>query len=103
VPTASITALYTSLKAIQYISTHLGTLSRLVVQDAEAMSSEDPGLMKREYDIGEMIQRVCDVVAGTAAAAKVEFVLYHADYGFYHQNVFGNEEALCHSLLDVSK
>lgn len=98
-PTASINAIHNILKDINYISTHLGTLSLLLFseQDNQGISH-----VKREFDIGEIIQQIGDVLAGDACNAKVELVIYHVEYGLNHLNVIGDEAAFKHSLLDVS-
>ncbi|RGB26688.1 hypothetical protein C1646_770109 [Rhizophagus diaphanus] len=99
-PTASINAIHNILKDINYISTHLGTLSLLLFseQDNQGISH-----VKREFDIGEIIQQVGDVLAGDACNAKVELVIYHVEYGLNHLNVIGDEAAFKHSLLDLLK
>jgi hypothetical protein len=98
-PTASINAIHNILKDINYISTHLGTLSLLLFSE---QGNQGISHVKREFDIGEVIQQVGDVLAGDACNAKVELVIYHVEYGLNHLNVIGDEAAFRHSLLDVS-
>ncbi|CAG8454890.1 15992_t:CDS:2 [Acaulospora morrowiae] len=99
-PTTSINAVYTILKDVNYISTHLGTLSLLLFSDPNKAERSN---VKREFDIGEMIQNVGDALAGVASCAKVELVIYHVDYGLNHLNVIGDEAALRHALVDLLK
>ncbi|RIA97246.1 hypothetical protein C1645_801922 [Glomus cerebriforme] len=99
-PTASINAIHNVLKDINYISTHLGTLSLLLFSE---QNNQETSQIKREFDIGEIIQHVGDVLAGDACNAKVELVIYHVEYGLNHLNVIGDEAAFRHSLLDLLK
>ncbi|GBB88464.1 hypothetical protein RclHR1_00150060 [Rhizophagus clarus] len=99
-PTSSINAIHNILKDINYISTHLGTLSLLLFSE---QVSQGISQMRREFDIGEIIQQVGDVLAGDACNAKVELVIYHVEYGLNHLNVIGDEAAFRHSLLDLLK
>ncbi|CAG8633539.1 1816_t:CDS:1, partial [Acaulospora colombiana] len=96
-PTTSINAIHTILKEVNYVSTHLGTLSVLLFSDPDKCERSN---VKREFDIGEVIQNVGDALAGVASCAKVELVIYHVEYGLNHLNVVGDEAALRHALLD---
>ncbi|CAG8689354.1 19702_t:CDS:2 [Dentiscutata erythropus] len=101
-PTASISAIYTTIKAINYISSHLGTLSYLLFSEP---SNPEITNVKREFDIGELIQHVADSLAGVASCANVELVVYHIEYeyGLSHLNVIGDEAAFRHVLLSLIK
>ncbi|CAG8714273.1 96_t:CDS:2 [Cetraspora pellucida] len=101
-PTASISAIYTTIKAINYISSHLGTLSFLMFSEP---NSPETTHVKREFDIGELIQYVADSLAGVASRANVELVVYHIEYeyGLSHLNVVGDEAAFRHVLLSLIK
>ncbi|CAG8574392.1 42245_t:CDS:2 [Gigaspora margarita] len=101
-PTASISAIYTTIKAINYISSHLGTLSYLLFSDP---TNPEITNVKREFDIGELIQHVADSLAGVASCANVELVVYHIEYeyGLSHLNVIGDEAAFRHVLLSLIK
>jgi hypothetical protein len=97
-PTASVNAIHVILKDINYISTHLGTLSLLLFSE----HNQETSSVRKEFDIGEVIQHVGDVLAGDACNAKIELVIYHEEYSLNHLNVIGDEAAFRHSLLDVS-
>ncbi|KAG9287242.1 hypothetical protein G9A89_008872 [Geosiphon pyriformis] len=99
-PTASLSAVYTTLKAVNYITTHLGTFSLLLFSNCDEVETSN---VKHKFDIGELLQNVGDSLAGVASNAKVELAIYHADYGLHHLNVIGDEAALRHALLDLLK
>ncbi|CAI2178618.1 10766_t:CDS:2 [Funneliformis geosporum] len=98
IPTVSISAIYNILRDVDYMSTHLGTF--LFLLHSENLDQETSHV-KQEFDIGEIIQHIGDVLAGDMCKAKVELVIYHVDYGLNHLNVIGDRAALSHSLLDV--
>nr|CAG8529550.1 12148_t:CDS:2 [Entrophospora candida] len=103
-PTTSIKAIHTSLKAVNYISSHLDILSLLLFTDVHnAEEIIGTSNIRREFDIGEMIQNVADALAGVAALARVELVVYHIDYGLEHLNVIGDVAGFRHALLDFIK
>jgi osomolarity two-component system, response regulator SSK1 len=58
---------------------------------------------KNLFDIGQMVQNIGDALAGGAAAAQVELIIYHVDYAFYHLNVIGDESALRCSCMYLLK
>nr|CAG8497175.1 4637_t:CDS:2 [Entrophospora candida] len=98
-PTTSIKAIHTSLKAVNYISSHLDILSLLLFTDVHnAEEIIGTSNIRREFDIGEMIQNVADALAGVAALARVELVVYHIDYGLEHLNVIGDVAGACVEL-----
>ncbi|KAK9762246.1 Two-component response regulator SSK1p [Basidiobolus ranarum] len=100
VPTASVTAVHASLKHINNLSSHLTLVNRLLfTEETTDLFDLDVG----EFDIGELVQSVGDMLAGTAAKAKVELVLFHADCGFHHRNVVGNEPGFRHALITMVK
>ncbi|CAJ0627212.1 11314_t:CDS:2 [Entrophospora sp. SA101] len=103
-PTTSIKAIHTSLKAVNYISSHLDILSLLLFTDVHnAEEIIGTSNIRHEFDIGEMIQNVADALAGVAALARVELVVYHIDYGLEHLNVIGDVAGFRHALLDFIK
>ncbi|CAG8515202.1 10648_t:CDS:2 [Paraglomus brasilianum] len=100
VPTASIDAVHTSLKAIEYISTHIESLSALLYATPSGIPLSD---VRTCFDIGQMVQNIGDATAGGAAVAQVELIIYHVDYAFYHLNVIGDESALRYSCMYILK
>ncbi|KAK9707767.1 Two-component response regulator SSK1p [Basidiobolus ranarum] len=104
VPTASVTAVHAALKHIINLSSHLTLVNRLLFTEESTVESAnrcDSDVV--EFDIGELVQSVGDMLAGTAAEAKVELVLFHADCGFHHRNVIGNEAGFRHALITMVK
>ncbi|CAG8619362.1 12037_t:CDS:2, partial [Ambispora leptoticha] len=100
IPTASIKAIHTAMKTVNYMSTHLGTLSLLLFTDNGKIALSR---VKRNFDVGEMLQKVGDALAGFASNANVELVLYHVYYGLNHINVVGDEATLRYALFDLLK
>ncbi|CAG8502124.1 929_t:CDS:2 [Paraglomus occultum] len=100
VPTASIDAVHTSLKAIEYISTHIERLSKLIYATPSGIPLSD---VRTCFDIGQMVQNIGDATAGGAAVAQVELIIYHVDYAFHHLNVIGDESALRYSCMYLLK
>ncbi|KAK9711153.1 Two-component response regulator SSK1p [Basidiobolus ranarum] len=104
IPTASVTAIHTSLRHIINISSRLNVISQLITNDDQA--NENLRLIlsnKSEFEIGGLIQSIGDLLAGTAAESKVELVLCHEDSGFHHMHVLGNENAFRHALIALVK
>ncbi|CAG8496488.1 12040_t:CDS:2 [Funneliformis mosseae] len=98
IPTVSISAIYNILRDIDYISTHLGTFSFLL---HSGNLDQETSHVKQEFDIGETIQHIGDVLAGDMCKAKVELVIYHVDYGLNHLNVIGDRASFSHAILDL--
>lgn len=67
----------------------------------DSLTSE-PDSMLQEFDVGEMVQSVGDLVGGLAAQAGVDLVLFHGDVGMKHVNVKGDEGGVCYVLSHVS-
>lgn len=110
VPTASISALNTTMKHIHHLSSTLPSLSRILfiaepgmknlMPDLRAMSSRSE--IRVEFDIGELVQNVGDALAGTAAKLGVELVVYHSDNALHYMNVMADEGGFRHALMSVS-
>ncbi|ORY00473.1 hypothetical protein K493DRAFT_200441, partial [Basidiobolus meristosporus CBS 931.73] len=104
VPTASVSAVHAALKHIINVSSHLTLINRLLfTEESAAEGAEQFDDDACEFDIGELVQSVGDMLAGTAAEAKVELILFHADSGFHHRNVIGNEAGFRHVLITMVK
>lgn len=90
-----------SMRGLNYLSAN----ARALCEDA-AISGPDSvfGLSnKREdFDIGELLQSVADLLCGQAAQAGVDFVLFHGDVGIKHVSVQGSAEGLAYALGHVS-
>ncbi|ORX90733.1 hypothetical protein K493DRAFT_287695 [Basidiobolus meristosporus CBS 931.73] len=104
IPTASVTAIHSSLSHITNLSTHLDVISQLFLNDKLTNHRFRAILSKKtEFEIGDLIQSIGDILAGTAAEANIELVLCHGDSGLHHTRVLGNEEVFRHILITTVK
>ncbi|KAF4602127.1 ssk1 response regulator receiver [Pleurotus pulmonarius] len=99
VPTTSMSAMFTTMKSLNYISANAATF-------CAAPSSRNEGLAfprqpVNEFDIGELLQNVGDALSGSAAQAGVDLVLYHADVGMKHVIVKGDESGISFALSHI--
>ncbi|KAG8935009.1 ssk1 response regulator receiver [Tulasnella sp. 417] len=129
IPTTSVSALLTTMKNLNYMSANLSTLSSpektpplktvteedlhvvseiksldmgLITGDGEEILVSNPKTLAfDEFDIGEALQSVGDVLSGISASAGVDLVLYHADVGMKHVNVRGDECGILYSISYV--
>ena len=131
-PTPSISALLTTMKNLNYMSANLSSLStpsplpspqlhpvteedlhtlseinavdlKPILPVGESIVATTPStLAVDEFDIGEVLQSVGDVLSGMAANSRVDLVLYHADVGMKHVNVLGDECGISYALCHVS-
>ncbi|KAG8903071.1 ssk1 response regulator receiver [Tulasnella sp. 403] len=74
--------------------------------DGEQILATNPSsLASDDFDIGEVLQSVGDVLSGMAAEAGVDLVLFHSDVGMKHVHVRGDEcgisYALCHVIRQI--
>ena len=97
IPTPSISALFTSMKNLNYMSKHMSSLLSPSVE-----TPTHNGATQDEFDIGEMLQSVGDALSGIAAEAGVELVLFHGDVAMKHVAVRGDECGISYSLAHVS-
>ncbi|RDX53606.1 hypothetical protein OH76DRAFT_1342864 [Lentinus brumalis] len=107
IPTPSISAMFTSMKNLNYMSANMTTFS--VDAPASSASSTVPGRSRAEpgasayvdFDVGEMLQSVGDALSGIAAQAGVDLVLFHDDLGMRHVAVKGDESGLSYTLSHI--
>lgn len=94
-PTTSLSALLTSMRSLNYLSANVEKL---------CMEKMDEGMLRKaeDFDIGELLQSVADLLSGQAAQAGVDFVLFHGDVGMKHVSVSGDGEGLGYVLSHVS-
>lgn len=111
VPIASISAINTTIRQVCHVSSHLQLLSKLTIQAWTKNSNggnnnnnalQLPDLILAEFDIGELLQKLGDALAGVAAKLDVHLVIYHCDNNLHHTLVIGDEGAIRHALLNVS-
>lgn len=103
IPTPSISAMFTSMKNLNYMSANMSALSI----DPSFSSAKDPpcGFVSSnvvDFDVGEMLQSVGDAMSGMAAQAGVDLVLFHGDVGMKHVAVNGDESGISYTLSHVS-
>lgn len=102
IPTPSISAMFTTMKNLNYISANMSQLtcgpssSEPASGNATAMCSTPT-----DFDVGEMLQSVGDALSGVAAEAGVDLVLFHSDVGMRHVAVKGDESGLSYALSHV--
>ncbi|KJA21658.1 hypothetical protein HYPSUDRAFT_140380 [Hypholoma sublateritium FD-334 SS-4] len=93
VPTSSMSALFTTMKNINYISANMSSFC------------EQPTAPERtshnEFDVGEMLQCVGDALSGAAAHIGVDLVIYHGDVGLKHVYVSGDESGISFALSHI--
>ncbi|OCH86214.1 hypothetical protein OBBRIDRAFT_738387 [Obba rivulosa] len=100
IPTPSISAMFTSMKNLNYMSANMPTLG----MDLPSPWSSPGGIREiphSDFDVGEMLQSVGDALSGVAAQAGVDIVLYHGDLGMKHVAVKGDESGLSYMLSHV--
>jgi len=102
VPTTSVSGILTSIKNLNYISSHMCTFGFPSSTSATEVAPQDslPPIMSH-FDIGEMLQAVGDSLSGLAVQAGVDLVLFHQDVGMKHVAVKGDESCLSYLLSYV--
>jgi osomolarity two-component system, response regulator SSK1 len=104
IPTPSVSAMLTSMKNLNYISAHMGTFC---AESADNASSDSGSLLPpaqhNDFDIGEMLQCVGDVLSGAAAQVGVGLVLCHGDVHMKRVPVRGDENGISFVLSHVSR
>lgn len=98
-PATSLTALLTSMRSLNYLSANVGALVGVGPKDEGLLAGGRP---TEDFDIGELLQSVADLLSGQAAQAGVDFVLFHGDVGIKHVSVKGDGEGLAYVLSHVS-
>ena len=94
VPTSSMSALFTAMKNINYLSANMTSFCEQPTAP-EQMSHN-------EFDVGEVLQCVGDALSGSAAQIGVDLVIYHGDVGLKHVYVSGDESGISFALSHVS-
>lgn len=126
IPTPSVSALLTTMKNLNYMAANLSSISTPektppletvteedlhiiktldmgpITGDGEEILASNPKILAfDDFDIGEALQSVGDVLSGISASAGVDLVLYHADVGMKHVNVRGDECGIIYSISYV--
>ncbi|KAH8999421.1 hypothetical protein EDB92DRAFT_1932802 [Lactarius akahatsu] len=117
-PTPSVSALFTVMKNLNFMSanmvafsTPLSSLSCDPPHRTDSGSSCDPTISNtpfqapqaqvHDFDIGETLQSVGDALSGMAADVSVELVLFHGDVGMKHIAVKGDEIGISYTLSHI--
>lgn len=109
VPTSSMSAMFTVMKNINYLSANIGSYFTQVPGgmssrrlDKQPMRSSSAYPVDRiEFDIGDTLQAIGDSLSGCAAQVGVDLVLYHGDVSLKHVNVYGDEASLRYAITQV--
>ncbi|CCM03366.1 uncharacterized protein FIBRA_05496 [Fibroporia radiculosa] len=103
IPTPSVSAMFTSMKNLNYMSAHMSVLSLdLPLQKPVNHRGHSPTpVVENDFDVGEMLQSVGDVLSGLAAQADVDIVLFHGDLGMKHVALRGDESGISYTLSHV--
>lgn len=80
------------MRSLNYLAANVHSLSE----------SSAPLRKLEDFDIGELVQNVADLLGGQAAQAGVDLVLFHGDAGIKHTSVNGDVEGLGYVLGHVS-
>lgn len=112
VPTPCMSAVFNSLKNLNYISANMAAfcaesapVPESGVTDLSVVPLTTPGppsTIPDDFDIGELLQSVGDSLSGAAAQAGVDLVLYHGDIDMKHVAVKGDECGVSYALSHVS-
>ncbi|WWC69442.1 uncharacterized protein I206_103381 [Kwoniella pini CBS 10737] len=94
VPATSLSALLTSMRGLNFLSAHAEQLVEGPDQGPQMRKGDD-------FDIGELLQNVADMLSGQASQQAVDFVLFHGDVGIKHVSVTGDGEGLSYTLSHV--
>ena len=106
IPTPSVSAMFTSMKNLNFMSANMSTFSLDPTSPSQTISRgrtrSEGGYTCVDFDVGEMLQSVGDALSGVAAQAGVDLVLFHDDLGMRHVAVRGDESGLSYTLSHVS-
>ncbi|GJE84467.1 hypothetical protein PsYK624_005430 [Phanerochaete sordida] len=102
IPTPSISAMFTTMKNLNYMSANMSQLSvDPTPSDASSHRTSALSTDLNDFDVGEMLQSVGDALSGVAAQAGVDLVLFHSDVGMKHIAVKGDESGISYTLSHV--
>ncbi|QRV87070.1 response regulator receiver [Ceratobasidium sp. AG-Ba] len=98
-PTTSVGAMLTTMKGLNWMSVRLPGFVETKESGLDSVVEQDNG--DETFDVGEMLQNVGDVLAGIAAQAGIDVVIYHADVGMKHVGVKGEEGGVAYVLSHI--
>ncbi|EKM59422.1 uncharacterized protein PHACADRAFT_137157 [Phanerochaete carnosa HHB-10118-sp] len=102
IPTPSISAMFTTMKNLNYMSANMAQLGS-DPQPNEVPPSKTSALsmVQDDFDVGELLQSVGDALSGVGAQAGVDLVLFHSDVAMKHVAVKGDENGISYTLAHV--
>jgi len=102
-PTPSVSALLTTMKNLNYLSANLKALAPEAISTAlhDDSLAKEGDIVLDNFDIGEVVQSVGDVLGGLAAQAGVDLAIFHGDVGMRHIDVIGDEQCILFILTHV--
>ncbi|WVO20769.1 uncharacterized protein IAS62_002069 [Cryptococcus decagattii] len=92
IPVTSLSALLTSMRGLNFLSAHA---EELVDSGAGGVA---PVIHREDFDVGELLQNVADMLSGEAAEKRIDFVLFHGDIGMKHISVHGDSDGISYAL-----
>lgn len=102
VPTSSMSAMFTAMKNINYISANMSSFCDGSLPEESSSADECRMGQHNEFDVGELLQCLGDALSGAAAQAGVDLVLYHGEVGVKHVYVSADESGISFALSHVS-
>lgn len=99
VPTPSMSAMFTAMKNINYISAHMPSFCD--TSQSEELPTNCDTRHHNEFDFGELLQCLGDALSGAAAQSGVDLVIYHAEVGVKQVYVSGDESGISFVLSHV--
>ncbi|KAJ7122901.1 hypothetical protein C8R44DRAFT_784879 [Mycena epipterygia] len=97
VPTPSMSAMFTAMRNLNYFSANMAAFCH---EPPEELGSSAL-IAHTDFDLGELLQSVGDVMSGAAAETGVDLVLYHGDLSLKYAWVRGSESGLTVALSHV--
>ncbi|KAG8685626.1 ssk1 response regulator receiver, partial [Ceratobasidium sp. 423] len=98
-PTTSVGGMLHAMKGLNWMSIRLaGFVESERNADLDSVLEESK---EENFDIGELLQAVGDLLGGIAAQAGVDLVIYHADVGLKHVGVKGDEGGISYALSHI--
>ncbi|KAJ7265884.1 hypothetical protein B0H12DRAFT_174428 [Mycena haematopus] len=98
VPTPSMSAMFTAMRNLNYFSANMATFCQ---EPPDDMLGPTGSIAHTNFDLGELLQSVGDVMSGAAAEVGVDLVLYHGDLILKYAWVSGAESGLTVALSHV--
>lgn len=84
------------MRGLNFLSAHA---EELVDMSAHG---DPPVLNQEDFDVGELLQNVADMLSGEAAEKRIDFVLFHGDVAMRHVSVYGDSDGISYTLSHVS-